>query len=370
MSKKNIDISTLVQAYNEYKLTTFQKRINPIRSSERGKTILEYFNNFICSNETGRYNSNQPSYYNQVYGSSGNRSEEEIFAAPELKKFDPYVLYSIKEAVKQGVIKPELLGQFDFFVDMVDLAEQEMQRFDEIGKTPNQRQVNSILKNALVATKSKAIREDQAESIENKMSREKAGELLTEYTLSIPIQQIDSNEVLKTLRGKQILALFAAYQDGNTHGSHSIKIDEKNTGIDTVRRVLSKDSRVQYDGKLAVNSDDITAVARASEALKQLKQNDNTQVLAMVENIIRKANIIREQTGQKHLSLSQVLPKEATEAVVKEMLENKKELGKEDFKPLATRSRTGILSKATNLLSRAIESLGLNKNRDNQGIQK
>lgn len=383
MSNKKFDLRALVEAYNGYPITTLSQRTQAISNTPRGKTILEYFNSFIAPKRNHNI-----AYYNRTYGTTEQRSEEEIYSAPELNKFDPYVLHYIRQAVQQGDIKREEIGQSEFFVDIVDLAEKEMQILDAKGKTPTQRQLNSIFRNAISNARYRALNEGVSEQLGYEIDRELAGHELIDYALNISMEKMKDKRYNpaelsnnKELRAQQMEKLFRAYQNGNIAGWR--KIDEKYNTPDIMQYVLSSDPRFKYDGKIVVSPDDIIAVARVSMVSKQMMEQvrngkqiegmsrlDNgistTQMLASADMLVAMGNIIKEESGQKNLSLSQLLPKDITDTVVRGVMANKVN-GIDSFVKLAEKQRTGVLSKVTGVLFCA---LGLDKQKGNGDIQK
>lgn len=230
--------------------------------------------------------------------------------------------------------------------------------------------------------------QDAARSIAMTRDRENASQALTQYALKLPINEIATHvPEQSTFREQQMMALFRAYQNGNIAGSAWRKIDETNNTMDIMQYVLSKDPRFKYEGPIYVSQDDITAVARISLAsknmVKQVKSGKEVeglsrwdtsismkQMLDSANMLVGMANVMREQSGQSFASLSKVLPNDVTEIVVKGVVADKVN-GIDSFSKLSEKQRTGILAKATNLLSRAIEMLGKNNpNKNNEDIQK
>ena len=207
---------------------------------------------------------------------------------------------------------------------MVDTAEKEMEVFDVKGKTPSPRQMNSILKNALIEAENRVIKEDVVEGISQDVDRKKAEEQLTQYALQIPMEKIEAHKPIHgQKREPQMIALYKAYQNGNVAGNFGRKINETNNTIDVMQYVLSSDSRFKYEGDIAVSQDDIIAVARVSELsknlVKQVRDGKNVegisrfdngisfmQMLDIADTLLAMGDVIREESGQKHLSLSRL----------------------------------------------------------------
>ena len=387
MSKSHIDLQRALQSFSGVKLTTFQQRVGEERNSARGKVILEYLNTFISPDKSSPYNLGGKSYYNQVYTDTGTITEETerlFLSSRDLKKFDAYVLINIKEAVKKGIIKTEDLDKSEFFVDMVDIAEKEMEVFDAKGKTPSRIQMNSILKNALREATNRVIKEDMTEGIAYDLDRKNAEQQLTQYALQIPIETIEAHKPIHgQKREPQMIALYQAYQNGNMAGNFGRRIDETNNTIDIMQYVLSNDSRFKYEGDIAVSQDDIIAVARVSELsknlVKQVREGKNVegisrfdsgisfmQMLDIADNLLAMGDIIREESGQKHLSLSQVLPENVTETVGRAILSDRVN-NIDSFSELAESQRVSIVALATGFISK---TLGLDKQRDNSDINR
>lgn len=207
--------------------------------------------------------------------------------------------------------------------------------------------------------------QDMAASIIMQQNREKAGQTLIEYALNIPINEIEGCKPgTYIVREKQMMALFRAYQNGNVLGR---KIDEKNNILgDIMPYVLSQNENVE------VSQDDVTAIARVSFASKKIaKQLSNgqqidgvskwyannsmsmSQVIEAANILIGMSNYIRAESGQMNLSLSQTLPPELTETVVKGIMAERVN-GIDSFSDLSKSQRTGFLANVRNAIAKAL----------------
>lgn len=354
----HIDLNRLLQSYNKSEMTSFDQRMQNMKNSDRGEVILEYFYTFVFPDETSPHNVYNKDTYSQVYTDTGEFIEEIIFSSKNLKKFDPYVMHAIKQAIEKGIIKGEELEQDELFIDMVDIAEQEMQLFAGRGKTPSKRQVNSTLKKALIKAKNKSLNEKTIELIENDTDKEKARQSLIEYALQIPIDTIEKHKpVGMQLREPQMIALFKAYQNGSVSGNAWRKIEASQDDILAVARI----SKV---------SKQMAKQVKRGERIEGMSKWDNgisfVQMLDAADILIGMASVIREQSGQKHLSLGQVLPEEVTATVVKGVLANKVN-NIDSFEQMAKKQKVSIISIATNVIS---EALGINKGVDSRDIKR
>ena len=214
---------------------------------------------------------------------------------------------------------------------------------------------------------------DVATSIAMKNDREKAGQALTKYALKIPVDQIEAYKPNSSqIREQQMMALFRAYQNGNAHGNSWRKIDERSTTADVMQYVLSSDPRFKYNGPIYVSQDDITAIARVSSASKEIaKQLRNgqqiegisrwyannsmsmTQVIQAADTLIGMSNFIKAESGQTNLSLSQLLPPELTETVVKGVMAERVN-GIESFADLSKSQRTSFLANIRNVIAKVL----------------
>ena len=166
-------------------------------------------------------------------------------------------------------------------------------------------------------------------------------------------------------------------------GNFGRKINETNNTIDVMQYVLSSDSRFKYEGDIAVSQDDIIAVARVSELsknlVKQVRDGKNVegisrfdngisfmQMLDIADTLLAMGDVIREESGQKHLSLSQVLPNEVTETVARGVVSARVN-DINSFSDLSKGQRVSIVSLANGFLSNV---LGLNKSRDNSNMNR
>lgn len=272
MKKKTLDIEELMKEISSIKFTTFNKRVYQDRISDRANAILEYLNGYIIKEQSPVALNSEIALHNKFWGTI--RAEEEIYQSDGLKKFDAYILHSMKEAVNSGKIEKSSLGKFGYFVDMVDYAERVVEGLDAKGKAISEKKLNRILKRAISEANLKMVNESSRESVTKSNRKENAKQKLNEYAMEIPEEEIKQHMPQSNYpeeRKSQMLALFRAYQTENYYSPNTMEITDRNDKIDVMKSVLSGDRRFKYEGPIYVTQDDVTAIAKVSQAFKHVK---------------------------------------------------------------------------------------------------
>ncbi len=320
--------------------------------------------------------------HNKFWGTI--RPQEEIYQSDDLKKFDAYILHSMKEAVKSGKIEKSALGKFGYFVDMVDYAERVVEGLDARGKAISEKKLNRILKRAISEANLRMVKEKYRESVVKANRRENAKQKLNQYALEIPEEEIKRHMPQSDYpeqRESQMLALFRAYQTEDYYSPNRMEITDRNNRMDVMRSVLSGDRRVPYNGPIYVTQDDVTAIAKVSQAFRQTKNElekgkqvegiskwdptlSGETIMNTADSLIGIANVVREESQQ--YSLSTILTNDMVQNVLEKNLA-KEALGKESYAGLAKQQKVSVLQKAKGFVANALGKLkSMIRNQDEQ----
>lgn len=347
----------------------FYNRIWEDTNSPRAQAILEYFNGVIFSQtyQDKVFNNDPTSHlasFNKFYWQS--RSQNEIFQTPGLKTFDPYVMDCIRQAVENGTIDRNSLGKFEYLVDIVDIAEKQIEKLNQKGKTLSEKNIKSILNKSINAAMQRRIKEESVPQIQNEQSLANSQQEMQNYISKIPQNVIAENSPETDinnldLRGYQMIILFNAYQNGRTQGNFGRQINEKDNRLDVMKYVLSQDGRFESPDNI-LTKDDISAVAKVSQVYKNTnKQPEMKNVLNMANYLIGIANVVREDYGDNTLRFSQIITSEVADNVVKDIIsegtKQQKWMGKESFAQLAIGQKMSVLQKAKDLISKTLENI-------------
>lgn len=383
MKKEPNNIETLIEeGMNGYKPTAFDERISRDKLSSRANAILEYLNGHIIKEQSPVALESEVALHNKFWGTI--RPQEEIYQSDDLKKFDAYILHSMKEAVKSGKIEKSALGKFGYFVDMVDYAERVVEGLDARGKAISEKKLNRILKRAISEANLRMVKEKYRESVVKANRRENAKQKLNQYALEIPEEEIKRHMPQSDYpeqRELQMLALFRAYQTEDYYSPNRMEITDRNNRMDVMRSVLSGDRRVPYNGPIYVTQDDVTAIAKVSQAFRQTKNElekgkqvegiskwdptlSGETIMNTADSLIGIANVVREESQQ--YSLSTILTNDMVQNVLEKNLA-KEALGKESYAGLAKQQKVSVLQKAKGFVANALGKLkSMIRNQDEQ----
>lgn len=370
MKEEPKNIETLIkEGMNGYKPTAFDERVSGDRLSSRANAILEYLNGYILK-ENKPYIANEISYCNKFWRAV--RPEEQIYQSDGLKKFDAFVMHSIKEAVNSGKIDKSTLGKYGYFVDVVDYAERVAEGLDAKGKAISEKKLNRILKRAISEANLRKVKESSLDSIKQKSVRENSRKELTDYTEKISDAEIEAHMPQSDnpdARRSQMLTLFRAYQSENYFSTNMMEITDRNDTMEVMRSVLSKDRRVRYEGPIYVTQDDVTAIAKVSQAFKHIRNEakkgkqvegfskwegtiSSDIIMNTADTLIGMANVMRENS--QYRNLGGMITNDMAQNTLKKNLA-KNALGKESYAGLAKKQKVSVLQKAKGLVANALE---------------